>query len=132
MFPRLWMRRGHPQWPSPHNLMKPTRISCTFDVGCPRTRWVFDVLLVVEHVSYSFTTFLKPPRDLSTTAPLLNEDILLRFESFRSLVLDVCCRLLACRLRSLEPEVLLDHKVNPFCRVSRRLRHFCLTDNPRM
>jgi hypothetical protein len=61
--------------------------------------------------SYSFTTFLKPPRDLSATAPLLNEDILLRFESFRSLVLDVCCRLLACRLRSLEPEVLLDHKV---------------------
>lgn len=59
----------------------------------------------------SFMSNLRPPRELCDGAPLPNEEFLLRFESFRSLTLAITCRLLAARLRSLEPEVLLVHKV---------------------
>ena len=61
--------------------------------------------------SISFVSSLRPRRALSASARRLNTDILRRFEAYRSLVLAVTCRLLACRLRTLQVASRIEYKV---------------------
>jgi hypothetical protein len=64
------------------------------------------------HDAYrSFVGYMKPPRALSSGAADYAKDVIARYVQFRELVVQVSCRLLACRLRSLERGLLVPSKV---------------------
>jgi len=67
-------------------------------------------------VFMTFLASLRPPRALSMSAPRFNEDVLLRYELLRKLMTSVTQRLLACRLRRLDPGLLVETKVRSYVR----------------
>ncbi len=67
-------------------------------------------------VFMTFLASLRPPRALSMGAPRFNEDVLLRYELLRKLMTSVTQRLLACRLRRLDPGLLVESKVRGYVR----------------
>lgn len=59
----------------------------------------------------AFSASLRPPRSLSAAAEAYAADILERYAQFRRLAVRVSCRLLACRLRSIDRGLLVPDKV---------------------
>lgn len=57
-------------------------------------------------------THTRPDRALSLKAPLMNEDIMLRFDKFVQLVVTISARMLAARFRKVNREVLVREKVS--------------------
>ena len=67
-------------------------------------------------VFMTFIAHMRPPRALSASAPRFNEDVILRFDALRSLVLSTTTRLLAARLRRIDAGLLVESKVKAYVR----------------
>lgn len=64
--------------------------------------------------SLAFLSYIRPEKSLSYSAPRLNEDMIMRFICFRDFSLEIAARVIACRVRTLEPGVVVDDKVKEY------------------